>query len=188
MHSVLDVVVLSSVAFVGTMFDNYFAFAAQLLVTDPARFRRVAWAQAVGVAMLVVVAAAVGSVLTAIPVHWTGLFCVAPWSMAWYRWRHHDHHAPATYRRGALTTVLVTVALGGDNLGVWIPLLRVDGLVYGILTVAVFAVWELVFLLSAQRLTRHPRVAAFGEANAHRITPWVYLVLGGLILVESGLL
>ena len=188
MHSVLDVVALSSVAFVGTMFDNYFAFAAQLLVTDQKRFRRVAWAQAVGVAMLIVVAAGVGSVLSAVPAQWTALFCLAPWSMALYRWRHRDQGATARYRRGAFTTVLVTIALGGDNLGVWIPLLRVDGMAKGLLTVAVFAAWEALFLVSAQRLTRHPRVAAFGEANAHRLVPWVYLVLGGLILIESGLL
>ena len=188
MHSLLDVIALSSAAFVGTMFDNYFAFAAQLLVTDPTRYRRVAWAQAVGVTLLVVLAAAVGSVLSAVPVEWTGLFCLAPWSMAWFRWRHRAQGAPTTYRRGAVTTVLVTVALGGDNLGVWIPLLRADGLRNGLVTAVVFAFWEFIFLFSSRTLTRHPRFTAFGEANARRLIPWVYLILGGLILVESGLL
>lgn len=188
MHSVPDVVVLSSVAFVGTMIDNYFAFAAQLVVTDPARYRRVALAQAVGVATLVIIAAAVGSVLTAVPVQWTALFCVAPWSMAWFRWRNRDRHSPATYRRGAVTTVVVTVALGGDNLGVWIPLLRADGALDGFVTIAVFALWEIVFLVSSRALTRHPRVSAFGEANARRLMPWVYVLLGALIVFESGLL
>ena len=188
MHSVLDVIALSSIAYVGTMFDNYFAFVAQLVVTEPTRYRRVSIAQAVGVAILVIVAAAVGSALTAVPVQWTGLFCLAPWSMAWFRWRHRDEHATETYRRGALTTTAVTIALGGDNLGVWIPLLRTDGVAQGILTVVVFAFFEVLFLLSAQTLTRHPRVSAFGETTARQLVPWIYVALGVLILVESGLL
>ena len=188
MHSVLDVIALSSIAYVGTMFDNYFAFVAQLVVTEPTRYRRVSIAQAVGVAILVIVAAAVGSALTAVPVQWTGLFCLAPWSMAWFRWRHRDEHATATYRRGALTTTAVTIALGGDNLGVWIPLLRTDGVAQGILTVVVFAFFEILFLLSARTLTRHPRVSAFGETTARRLVPWIYVTLGVLILVESRLL
>ena len=188
MHSVLDVVVLSSVAYVGTMFDNYFAFVAQLLVTEPARYRRVSIAQSVGVTALVVVAAAVGSVLTAVPVEWTSLFCLAPWSMAWFRWRHRGARATTTYRRGAITTAAVTIALGGDNLGVWIPLLRTDGVASGVVTVVVFAFFEVVFLLSARALTRHPRVSAFGETTSRRLVPWIYVALGALILVESGLL
>ena len=188
MHSVLDVVVLSSVAYVGTMFDNYFAFVAQLLVTEPTRYRRVSIAQAVGVTALVIVAAAVGSVLTVVPVEWTGLFCLAPWSMAWFRWRHRDARATTTYRRGAITTAAVTIALGGDNLGVWIPLLRADGVVDGILTVFVFAFFEVLFLLSARALTRHPGVSTVGETTARRLVPWIYVALGILILVESGLL
>ncbi len=188
MHSVLDVVVLSSVAYVGTMFDNYFAFVAQLLVTEPTRYRRVSIAQAVGVTALVIVAAAVGSALTAVPAQWTGLFCLAPWSMAWFRWRHRDARATTTYRRGAITTAAVTIALGGDNLGVWIPLLRADGVVDGILTVFVFAFFEVLFLLSARALTRHPGVSTVGETTARRLVPWIYVALGILILVESGLL
>ena len=188
MHSVLDVIALSSIAYVGTMFDNYFAFVAQLVVTEPTRYRRVSIAQAVGVTALVIVAAAVGSALTAVPAQWTGLFCLAPWSMAWFRWRHRDARATTTYRRGAITTAAVTIALGGDNLGVWIPLLRADGVVDGILTVFVFAFFEVLFLLSARALTRHPGVSTVGETTARRLVPWIYVALGILILVESGLL
>ncbi len=188
MQSVVDVIALSSVAFVGTMFDNFFAFTAQLLVTDRARYRRVASAQAVGVAALFVVAAAVGSVLTAVPIGWSGLFCLAPWTLAWHEWRHRGQPERPQFRRGALTTVLVTVALGGDNLGVWIPLLRADGVVHEALTAVVFAAWELVFLASARAMTSHPRVVAWGAAHARRATPWIYVALGFLILVESGLL
>jgi len=38
------------------MFDNFFAFAAQLIVTDEKRVRRVNYAQALGVITLLVLA------------------------------------------------------------------------------------------------------------------------------------
>ena len=52
-------VLVAALAYVATMFDNYFAFAAQLVVTPPERHRRVAWAQVWGVGTLLAISAAV---------------------------------------------------------------------------------------------------------------------------------
>jgi len=76
-HTVIGVVVVGSLAFVGTMLDNFFAFAAQLSLTDRSRFSRVSIAHALAVCVLLVVAAGVGALLTAIPLRWIGLLCVA---------------------------------------------------------------------------------------------------------------
>jgi cadmium resistance protein CadD (predicted permease) len=183
-RAVLAVVLVASLAFVGTMFDNYFAFAAQLVVTDRSRFRRVGWAQALGVASLLVVAGAVGTLLAAVPLRWVGLLCVAPWALALHAWRHRDSPAHEQYRRGAVTTYAVTLALGGDNLAVWAPLLRAAGFARGLGTLGVFAAWEAVFVLSATALASHPRVVAWGSRWGPALVPWVYLALGVLILVE----
>jgi cadmium resistance protein CadD (predicted permease) len=165
------------------MFDNFFAFAAQLVVTDRARFRRVSVAQALAMALLLAVAGAIGSILAPIPVRWIGLLCVAPFALALHAWRHRETPREQ-YRRGSITTFAITLALGGDNLAVWIPLLRANGLAHGLVTVAVFAVLEVVFLVSAQRLSQHPRVVAWGRAHAPAIIPYVYIALGVLILWE----
>jgi cadmium resistance protein CadD (predicted permease) len=183
-RAALAVMLVASLAFVGTMFDNYFAFAAQLVVTDRSRFRRVGWAQALGVASLIVVAGGVGSLLAAVPTRWVGLLCVAPWALALHAWRHRDLPAHEQYRRGALTTYTVTLALGGDNLAVWVPLLRAAGYARGLGTLAVFVAWEVIFVLSATALAGHPRVVAWGTRWGPALVPWVYLALGVLILVE----
>ena len=183
MHSIAGVVLFASFAFVGTMFDNFFAFAAQLVVTDRARFRRVSWAQVVGVAALVTIAAGAGTLLDVVPVRWVGLLCVAPFAFAWHAWRHRT--APREqFRRGAVTTFALTLALGGDNLAVWIPLLRSVGTGHALVTVATFALWDLLFLVSAQRLASHPRVVTWGEKYAPVAMPYVYVLLGVLVLVE----
>ncbi len=183
MQSILGVVVVASLGFVGTMFDNFFAFSAQLLVTEPSRYRRVGEAQAIGVVALVGLAAGLGSLLAPVPLPWVGLLCIAPFAFAVHAWRRRvvprEHH-----RRGALTTFVVTLGLGGDNLAVWIPLLRANGVARALVTVATFALWEAVFLFSAWRLVNHPRIAAWGGAHAPALVPYVYVGLGVLILFE----
>jgi cadmium resistance protein CadD (predicted permease) len=170
------------------MFDNFFAFAAQLMVTERSRFRRVGWAQASGIAVLTILAAAIGSLLATIPVRWIGLLCVAPWALAAHAWRHKGEPARAQYRRGAVTTFIITLALGGDNLAVWIPLLRANGVSHAIVTVITFALWEVLFVVGAQALTGRPRVVQWGGQYAPTLIPWVYVALGVLILVECGTL
>ena len=183
MHTIVGVVVIASLAFVGTMVDNYFAFAAQLIVTERTRFRRVGWAQALGVLTLAGLAAGLGSLLAPIPLRWVGVLSIAPFAFALHAWRHRV--APREqFRRGAVTTFLMTVALGGDNLAVWLPLLRANGVAHAALSVATFAAWDVVFILSAQRLASHPRVVAWGERHAPIVMPYVYVLLGVLILVE----
>jgi cadmium resistance protein CadD (predicted permease) len=182
-HTILGVVVVATLAFVGTMFDNFFAFAAQLVVTEPTRFRRVSMAQALAMALLLAVAAAMGAILAPIPVRWIGVLCVAPFAFALHAWRHRDTPREQ-YRRGGLTTFAITLALGGDNLAVWIPLLRANSLAHGLIVAGIFVILDVLFLLSAQRLALHPRVVGWGRAHAPAVIPFVYVALGVLILWE----
>ncbi|HEY7932150.1 MAG TPA: cadmium resistance transporter [Acidimicrobiales bacterium] len=182
MPSYVAVVVTASLAFIGTMFDNYFAFAAQLVVTDTSRHRRVSWAHAFSIALLVVIAAAVGSVLAAVPLRLVGLLAIAPWALAVHAFRH-----PVTrqqFRRGILTTFALTFSLGGDNVAVWAPLLRANGVVRGVITIGVFALWELLFVTSASALASREGVVRWGTRVAPRVVPWLYLALGVVIVIE----
>ncbi|MFY9783606.1 MAG: cadmium resistance transporter [Acidimicrobiales bacterium] len=183
MHTILVVVLVATLAFVGTMVDNFFAFSAQLVATEPARIRRVCWAQAGGVVSLLVITAGVGTLLAPIPVRWVGLLCVAPFAFAVHAWRHRQLPREQ-HRRGAITTFVLTLALGGDNIAVWIPLLRANGVRHGLVTIATFAIWEVVFLFGARRLALHPKVVTWGRAHAPGLMPYAYVVLGVLILIE----
>jgi cadmium resistance protein CadD (predicted permease) len=185
-HSIVAVIIVASLAFLGTMCDNYFAFAAQLLITDHARYRRVSWAQAFGIVVLILVAGGIGSLLAPVPTRWIGIFALAPWALAIQAWRTRDKPIHEQFRRGAITTFTLTLALGGDNLAVWIPLLRANGALHALVTIAVFAVWEIVFIFSAQALVKLPRVVTWGDQHAKRLVPWIYLGLGVLILLECG--
>jgi cadmium resistance protein CadD (predicted permease) len=185
-HTILSVIIVAILAFLGTMFDNLFAFAAQLIVTEKKHFRRVSYAQALGVVTLLVLAGGIGSLLTPIPLPWIGLLCLAPWALAWHAWRHRSTPPSEVFRRGAITTFVMTLALGGDNIAVWVPLLRADGFFHSLISVAIFAVMELLFLVFAQWISSRPRLVAWGTKHAPMMLPWLYLGLGVLILVECG--
>jgi cadmium resistance protein CadD (predicted permease) len=177
------VVVIASLAFLGTMFDNYFAFAARLILTKHTRYRRLCWAQGLGVFALVAFAGGIGTLLAPLPLRWIGLLCVAPFSFAVYAWRHRDT-SHELHKRGSFTTFATTLALGGDNIAVWIPLLRANGVGRAITTIVVFSFWEAVFLFSAQRLARHPKVVTWGREHSPHVLPVTYFLLGILVLVE----
>ncbi len=183
-HSALALILVGSLAFVGTMIDNLFAFAAQLTLTPRARFSSVTVAQSLGVVMLVGLAAVVGSTLDVLPIRAVGVLAAAPWALAWRLWRHRHDELVESPRRGALTTLLVTLGLGGDNLAVWIPLLRANGLVHEVALGLIFALWQVLFVAASWTLATHPRVIAWGQRSGRYFVPWLYVVLGFIILVE----
>jgi cadmium resistance protein CadD (predicted permease) len=184
----LALILVGSFAYIGTMIDNLFAFAAQLTLTPRDRFSVVTVAQSTGVVVLVGLAATVGSTLDALPVRWVGILAVAPWALAWRNWRHRRDEVGGFVRRGATTTFLITLGLGGDNLAVWIPLLRASGLVREFALSAIFAFWQVLFIGLSWVLATHPRVVDRGQRAGRYFVPWLYVGLGFVILYECHVL
>ena len=180
---VLDAAI-ASVAFIGTMFDNYFAYAAQLLVTEPKKIKRVRNSQILGIISLILVAAVLGDFLQIIPTRAIGVLAFVPWYFAFHAWQSRNKEPRKIYKRGAITTFLMTFAIGGDNIAVWTPLLRASDNTKTLISAGVFIFWELIFVATAQTLTQRPRVVAWGNKRAPELIPWVYLLLGVMILVE----
>ena len=84
------------------------------------------------------------------------------------------------------TMTLITVASGGDNLGVYIPYfvsLDYRGI---FVAVVVFLVMIALFCLSGQRLARISFVAKLLETYSRIIIPVVFITLGIFILIENG--
>lgn len=187
MHLIAAAALVASLAFVGTMCDNFFTIAAQLVLTDPTRVRRVTRAQALGVATMVALSLGLGFVFKAIPLRWLGVLALAPAAFAWHAWRTR-HKSHETRRQGAIATFVVTVAIGGDNLAVWSPLFRADSATRLATTLVTFALWEVVLLGGARGLARHPRVAGWGEEHLAMIMPVIYAALAVLVLFECHVL
>jgi cadmium resistance transport/sequestration family protein len=79
----------------------------------------------------------------------------------------------------------ITVANGGDNLGVYIPLFASKNLV-GLLTIlATFGVLVGIWCYIAKRLVQQPTISRVLGAYGDRLIPWVLMALGLYILFES---
>jgi cadmium resistance protein CadD (predicted permease) len=166
------------------MVDNLLAFSAQLAMSPRASFRQLSVWQSAGVGVLVFGAAAVGSALQVVPLRIVGVLAIAPWWLAWHHWRHrHDPVTPSHLRRG-LTTLAVTVALGGDNIAVWSPLFRASDLWHRIGMVVVFGLWQAIFTFVAWSLASHPPLRARSQRWSRVVVAPLYLTLGFVILLE----
>jgi cadmium resistance transport/sequestration family protein len=90
---------------------------------------------------------------------------------------------PQTYQVAA-----VTVANGGDNLGIYIPLFASNSLSRLTVIVSVFLVLVGAWCWIAERLTRQRAIALLLSRYGHRIIPFVLMGLGLYILIDSGTL
>ena len=185
MHDVLVAIAIGTGAFFGTMIDNFFAFTAQLALTDAKRFRRVSYAHIIGVIVLIIASAAVGSALNFIPLGWAGLLAIAPLALAAHAWRNQGSGL-APQRRGATTTFLVTVGLGGDNIAVWIPILRSQGVLRGVTVALTILIFDIALVFLARLVLRHPLVTERGQRWSATLTPPLYLALSVLIVWQCG--
>lgn len=79
----------------------------------------------------------------------------------------------------------VTLANGGDNIGIYVPLFASSDLARLGILLSVFYLMIGVWCYVAYRLTRQPTVAHVLTRYGHRIVPFVLIGLGIFILLES---
>ncbi|HEY1408320.1 MAG TPA: cadmium resistance transporter, partial [Promineifilum sp.] len=87
--------------------------------------------------------------------------------------------------RRALTIAVVTVANGGDNIGVYVPLFTRHSAVEITLLLIVFAVMLGVWLSGMYYLARHSAWSLRLQRAGQAIFPYALIVLGATILAEQ---
>jgi cadmium resistance protein CadD (predicted permease) len=83
---------------------------------------------------------------------------------------------------------LVTVAAGGDNLAVYIPLLRVGGATDLAVIAAVFVVGEILVTWLVLAGGRHPKARQMMLRMGHVAVPVLLCCVGVLVMVQAGTL
>lgn len=87
---------------------------------------------------------------------------------------------------GLLTVAATTIANGGDNIGIYVPLFASFTWPDKMAMVIIFLLMTFVWCLAAKYLVRHPYVAMKIEKYGHIVTPFVLVLLGFYILYENG--
>jgi cadmium resistance protein CadD (predicted permease) len=84
-----------------------------------------------------------------------------------------------------LNVALVTIANGGDNIGVYIPLFAsLPDFSYVVLYIIVFTLLTGVLCYFAYYLTNHPKIKHYAATWGHRILPYFLILLGLYILKD----
>jgi cadmium resistance transport/sequestration family protein len=81
-----------------------------------------------------------------------------------------------------LQVAAVTVANGGDNIGIYVPLFASKNLFGLSVILSIFALMVGVWCYLAWRLVKQPAISGLLGKYGDRVVPWVFIVLGCYIL------
>jgi cadmium resistance protein CadD (predicted permease) len=211
MEQILPLLGMSVIVFVSTNIDDLLLLSA--FFADPGFTpAQVVAGQFLGIAALVIASVACALLAVRVPDGWIGLLGLAPLALGlrglWALWRgsgareagvadEADEADRAREPRGgasrfkAIAVAGVTLANGGDNLGVYIPLFS-SSPAHIPLHAAVFAGMTGAFCALGHRLVNHPIVGTRIRRSGRAALPFILIGLGlwilsdALVLVRAG--
>ena len=188
-------VILGATAFAATNLDD--AFVLLLFFGDRRyRARHVFIGQALGVGLLVLLSLVGALAAVALPARVVGLLGLLPIAIGVKqlferrRDRQDESEAAAAppraagWRQAAAVTG-ITLANGGDNIGVYIPLFATCALLETALILGVFAAMLMVWAFTGYYLARHSAAARRLQQLSGATMPWVLIGLGVAIIVAG---
>lgn len=89
---------------------------------------------------------------------------------------------------GVLKVASITIANGGDNIGIYVPLFTGMNLIELSATVLVFGILTALWCLIGLKLSAHPLIQTNIAAYQHIFVPIVFIGLGIYILMKNGTL
>lgn len=184
----LENIITSLLAFVSTNIDDIFI----LMLFYGRRKQKpidIVLGQYLGIGTLVLVSfvgAAIGSLIDQKYIGLLGLFPIYLALKNVQQQGKWNDEVPLRTGAGIIAIAGVTIANGGDNIGVYVPLLTTMTVVAKVYMVVVFAMMTYVWCMAARYLARHPVVASYLDRFGNIITPLVLFGLGIFILWESG--
>jgi cadmium resistance protein CadD (predicted permease) len=202
---------VAAAAFVGTNVDNTVVATAMVAGAPLERARRIAAGQVVGFLVLVLVAVAAALLLFEFSSAVVGLLGLVPLAIGvrglvglarrhpeaatgceatparrTQRRRRRRHPEDRAVGRSFTAAALVTIAAGGDNLAVYIPLFRVGGGTNIASIAAVFVVGEALVTWAVLAGGSHPRARGAMVRVGHVAVPVLLCCVGLVVLVQAG--
>jgi cadmium resistance transport/sequestration family protein len=196
MKSLAALLGLAIVLFVSTNVDDLVVLAG-FFAYPKFRTRDIVVGQYAGVAVLFIASAAAALLSLVIPKAYLGLLGIFPILVGIRKLlelRHDRDEAASAEALGATTgshgniasVALVTIANGGDNIGVYMPSFAVHSGGQVAIIAMVFVVMTALWCMLAHWMVRHPRLGAPFRRYGHIIVPLVLIGLGILIIHNAG--
>ncbi|MET7951399.1 cadmium resistance transporter [Micromonospora sp. NPDC005324] len=162
-------------------------FVAARTTGQPRTWKIVA-GQYLGIGALASASAVIAGGLVVVPDPWTGLLGLLPIALGVRALRSSgDDEAPAIVT-GALGVAGVTIANGADNVAVYVPVFRALGVADSAVFLLVFVVLIALWCVAGAWLGGHRRVVRLVERAGAWLVPTIFIAIGLVILVSSGVL
>ena len=153
------------------------------------------WAgQYAGLAVLVGASLAAAAGLALVPLHWLWLLGLVPLGLGLYKLaaairahRAGEEASPAAVT-GLAGVIGLTIANGGDNLSVYIPVFRTSSAAEIAVIIAVFLVGVALYCLASIRWAGHQAVVQTVQRGGEWIVPVVFILIGFYIFYKTGAL
>lgn len=197
MDGIAGTIATAAGMFAGTNVDDIIVLTV-LFLSARASGRPAPWqiwaGQYLGIAALVVVSVIAALGLTIVPDAWVGLLGLLPFALgvrglvSAIRTRNDQDAVPAAVASGLLSVAGVTIANGADNISVYTPVFRTIGTTATLVSIAVFAVGVAAWCLAGSWLGSHKQVITIVERYGQWLVPAVFIAIGSLIVIESGVL
>lgn len=184
---------LAVVVFATTDVDDLFILIG--FFTDPRfRTRDILLGQYLGIGVLFLISAAGSSVSLFLDPPMVGLLGLLPMFIGIRELlqsnegeEEDEHEVSPTPAAGKLLAVAsVTIANGGDNIGVYTPFFATRTAFEIALIAAVFVVLTALWVWTARWLVSHPKAGAPLRRYGPRVVPYVLIALGIFIMAEAG--
>lgn len=188
----MEIIVTSIAAFIATNIDDLFLLTL-FFGNRNYSSRQIIIGQLSGITTLIVlslVGATIGYLIKAEYVGLMGLFPIYLGirqlvDLARNKSEDDEQVSSPKHKSVILSVALVTIANGGDNIGVYIPLFVALNVVETTTTVGIFLAMTLLWCFIARYLTRHILLRNAIDKYGHIVTPFVLILLGIFILHES---
>jgi cadmium resistance protein CadD (predicted permease) len=182
------------VAFAGTTIDDLVILAALFMARRNGGVPTAAaiiGGQYAGFAVIVAAALLAAAGLTVVPDKWVGLLGLIPigfgvWELWHLRGADQDDRTPLAATATRVATI--TFANGADNISVFTPLFRSLHLAGSLLAVGLFLGLVGIWCAAGALLGSHKGVVATVGRFSHWLVPAVFIAVGALILITSGVL
>jgi cadmium resistance protein CadD (predicted permease) len=190
----MEIIITGIVTFISTNIDDIFML---MLFYGNKKFkeREIVIGQLLGISALIIISLVASLIGLFIDKVYIGLLGLIPMYLGFKSLLHlfkHDHQNDHdeinvdTNKSNIMAVAGVTVANGGDNIGIYVPLFASIGWLSKVSMVVIFLVMTLLWCLAAKYLTKHPYIAKLIDRYGHVVTPFVLIALGIFILYERG--
>lgn len=189
-----SILITAVVAFVATNLDDILLLTIFFSQTDASfRPRHVVLGQVIGLAALIGISLLGYAGRLVVTAHWLKLLGLIPLLLgaqgvlAWRRQPEQPPAVPLPRDGRAAASVFavagVTIANGGDNIGIYAPLFAGQDAAALLLTLAMFFVLTAVWCWLGWHMARQPQIAAALARTGQIVTPLVFIALGIAILL-----